>query len=146
MPSPPLCTDQPMADTPPDVVSCHVCGSMTPRHSANQRYCSRHCSDVWHNAKRRNLAAIGAALLAGAPIHMQAQTPPTTAGTPQLDHTPTHADTDIRRVSEQGGAGRVIPRTHDYAGIKQARHLDRFGLSDPAPAKVPGAIAEPRRR
>jgi len=137
-----------MTSPPPDTVTCPVCGSIAPRRATSQLYCSRHCSDVWHNAKRRNLAAIGAALLAGAPIPMRAQAPqpPTAADTPQQDHAHTHAGTDIRRVSEQGGAGRVIPRTHDYAGLKQARHLDRFGLSDPAPTKVPGAIAEPRRR
>lgn len=54
----------------------------------------------------------------------------------------------VVRVTEQRGAGAdaALPRTADYAGTKQSRHLSRFGLID-APTAPPtkAAVVERRR-
>ena len=65
-------------------------------------------------------------------------------GNPAIPPVSSLGDGWVREVRGPREVGHSLPRTHDYGGVKQDRHLERFGLKDkPAPL---GAMIEPRRR
>jgi hypothetical protein len=125
-----------LGDTLPKLASAYA-GEATK--AVNRKRAASIAATVKNAMPRARIAPIDAEAVsvAGLPLSLD-------VGTPMVPPVSNLGDGWVREQRGPREVGHSLPRTHDYGGVKQGRHLERFGLKDkPAPL---GSIVEPRRR